>query len=113
MGYSWIDGYADMTIKQKLLRLTDIKISMKDTASALVSDESFARRGERWSFDVPDTKEEYYIRDIFDGEDLRYYTLISVSNRDLDRSFPSRSSQDCCPVSFHTVLFGHTLITHT
>jgi asparagine synthase (glutamine-hydrolysing) len=48
VGYSWIDG-------------------MKNHANEVVSDESFAKRGERWSFDVPDTKEAYLIRDIFDG----------------------------------------------
>lgn len=75
-----------------MLRLTNIKISMKDTASTLVSDEGFAKRGERWSFDVPDTKEAYYIRDIFDGEDLQCCSLTSALNRDLVRSFSSRSS---------------------
>lgn len=65
---------------------------MKDTASALVSDEAFSKRGERWSFDVPDTKEAYYIREIFDGEVLRFYSFIPSSNRSLVRSFPSRSS---------------------
>ena len=34
----------------------------------MVSDEDFAKRGERWSFDVPDTKEAYLFRDIFDGK---------------------------------------------
>lgn len=48
---------------------------MKDTASALVSDEAFSKRGERWSFDVPDTKEAYYIREIFDGEALLLYLV--------------------------------------
>jgi hypothetical protein len=40
---------------------------MKNHASEVVSDEAFAKREERWSFDVPDTKEAYLIRDIFDG----------------------------------------------
>ena len=42
--------------------------SMKDHAAAEVSDEDFARRAERWPHDTPDTKEAYYIRDIFDSE---------------------------------------------
>jgi len=48
VGYSWIDG-------------------MKETAACTVSDEAFARRHERWPERTPDTKEEYFLRDIFDG----------------------------------------------
>jgi len=49
VGYSWIDG-------------------IKEHATQVVSDEAFAKRAEKWSFDVPDTKEAYFIRDIFDGQ---------------------------------------------
>jgi asparagine synthase (glutamine-hydrolysing) len=49
VGYSWIDG---------------LKETRGETA---VSDEDFARRSERWPEETPDTKEAYYIRDIFDG----------------------------------------------
>ncbi|KAG1877854.1 hypothetical protein DFJ58DRAFT_720618 [Suillus subalutaceus] len=48
VGYSWIDG-------------------IKDNAAAFVSDKDFAKRAERWTVDTPDTKEAYYIREIFDG----------------------------------------------
>ncbi|KAF9792719.1 glutamine-hydrolyzing asparagine synthase [Thelephora terrestris] len=48
VGYSWIDG-------------------LKEQAEKAVSDEDFARRSERWPEEIPDTKEAYYIRDIFDG----------------------------------------------
>ncbi|KAK0450779.1 asparagine synthase [Armillaria borealis] len=48
VGYSWIDG-------------------IKDHAASVVSDEAFAKRAERWLEGTPDTKEAYYIRDIFDG----------------------------------------------
>lgn len=41
--------------------------SIKDHAADVVSDEAFAKRSERWTTDVPDTKEAYYIREIFDG----------------------------------------------
>lgn len=47
VGYLWIDG-------------------IKGHAAQQISDEDFARREERWSFDVPDTKEAYLFRDIFD-----------------------------------------------
>ena len=42
--------------------------SMKDQAAVEISDQAFAKRGERWPRDTPDTKEAYYIRDIFDSE---------------------------------------------
>ena len=41
---------------------------MKDHAANEVSDEDFARRHERWPHDTPDTKEAYYIRDVFDSK---------------------------------------------
>src|ERR1700685_2475533 len=41
---------------------------MKGAASSFVSDEAFAKRAERWSMDTPDTKEAYYIREIFDSQ---------------------------------------------
>ncbi|KAI0375027.1 glutamine-hydrolyzing asparagine synthase [Pilatotrama ljubarskyi] len=48
VGYSWIDG-------------------MKEHAASVVSDEAFAKRAERWPDNTPDTKEGYFIRDIFDS----------------------------------------------
>jgi asparagine synthase (glutamine-hydrolysing) len=40
---------------------------MKEHAAALISDEAFSKRGERWPAETPDTKEAFYIREIFDG----------------------------------------------
>jgi asparagine synthase (glutamine-hydrolysing) len=48
VGYSWIDG-------------------MKAHSAQAVSDEDFAKRAERWPTSTPDTKEAYWIRDIFEG----------------------------------------------
>jgi len=48
VGYSWIDG-------------------IKDHSAQIVSDEDFAKASERWPRDTPDTKEAFFIRDIFDG----------------------------------------------
>ncbi|KAI0050934.1 asparagine synthase [Auriscalpium vulgare] len=48
VGYSWIDG-------------------MKDQAESAISDDIFAKRSDRWPENTPDTKEAYYIRDIFDS----------------------------------------------
>lgn len=42
--------------------------SMKAHAAAEVSDEAFSKCAERWPHDTPDTKEAYYIRDIFDSK---------------------------------------------
>jgi len=47
VGYSWIDG-------------------LKNHAASVVSDEAFAKRAERWPESTPDTKEAYFIRNIFD-----------------------------------------------
>lgn len=48
VGYSWIDG-------------------MKDHSAQAVSDEDFAKRAERFPTATPDTKEAYWIREIFEG----------------------------------------------
>ncbi|KII89214.1 hypothetical protein PLICRDRAFT_29561 [Plicaturopsis crispa FD-325 SS-3] len=48
VGYSWIDG-------------------IKDHAASVVSDADFGKRSQRWPDEVPDTKEAYYIRELFDG----------------------------------------------
>ncbi len=48
VGYSWIDG-------------------MKDHAAQLISDDKFAERAKRYPVDTPDTKEAYWIREIFEG----------------------------------------------
>ncbi|EGN95419.1 hypothetical protein SERLA73DRAFT_186400 [Serpula lacrymans var. lacrymans S7.3] len=48
VGYSWIDG-------------------IKDHAAAVVSDKEFSDRAQRWPLETPDTKEAYFIREIFDG----------------------------------------------
>jgi len=47
VGYSWIDG-------------------MKDQAAATISDEQMANRHERFPLETPDTKEAYWIRQIFE-----------------------------------------------
>lgn len=40
---------------------------IKDHAASVVSDEAFTQRAERWPVDTPDTKEAYFIREIFEG----------------------------------------------
>lgn len=46
---------------------------MKDHAASVVSDEAFAKRAERWPDNTPDTKEGYFIRDVFDSAS-RYFS---------------------------------------
>jgi asparagine synthase (glutamine-hydrolysing) len=41
---------------------------LKDNAERAISDEIFEKRSERWPEETPDTKEAYFIRDIFDSE---------------------------------------------
>ncbi|KAG8732898.1 asparagine synthetase [Ceratobasidium sp. 423] len=48
VGYSWIDG-------------------IKDHAAAVVTDEAFANRHNEFPEDTPDTKEGYFIREVFQG----------------------------------------------
>ena len=44
------------------------RLRLKDHADRSIPDEIFEKRSERWPEDTPDTKEAYYIRDLFDGE---------------------------------------------
>ncbi|BGO97484.1 asparagine synthetase [Rhodotorula toruloides] len=48
VGYSWIDG-------------------LKDHAAQVVTDEQMASAAQRWSLDTPETKEAYFIRQIFES----------------------------------------------
>ncbi|EIW66432.1 asparagine synthase (glutamine-hydrolyzing) [Tremella mesenterica] len=48
VGYAWIDG-------------------MKEYSEKIISDEKFSKRKERWEIDTPDTKEAYWIREMFEG----------------------------------------------
>jgi len=41
---------------------------LKNHAEHAISDEIFEKRSERWPEETPDTKEAYFMRDIFDGE---------------------------------------------
>jgi hypothetical protein len=41
---------------------------LKDQAERAISDEIFGKRSERWPEETVDTKEAYFIRDIFDSE---------------------------------------------
>lgn len=72
---------------------------MKDQAAATVADGVFANRADRYPVDTPDTKEAYWIREIFEGasDPLRRYSLTVTSV--IIRSLPVGSGcQDRCKV---------------
>ena len=70
---------------------------MKDCAAATVSDEAFAQRAERYPVDTPDTKEAYWIREIFEGVSDQCSEVLADSSLAsyfiIIRSFPIRN---CC-----------------
>ena len=41
---------------------------LKNQAERAIPDEIFEKRSERWPEETPETKEAYFIRDIFDSE---------------------------------------------
>ena len=71
---------------------------MKAHAEDVVSDEAFAKRAERWPVDTPDTKEAYFIREIFES---MHFSLLLIHPRFLrySRPFPNRGRcNNCCQV---------------
>lgn len=88
----------------------DFDHSIKDNAAAFVSDKDFVKRAERWPVDTPDTKEAYYIREIFDGKRYLEVNQFEVHVLIFARSFPLRSrSEDCSTVSLGQLFFGFFL----
>jgi len=57
---SWLDPILTNNQKKNLIRI-------KDHAASIVSDDALAKASERWSDGTPETKEAYFIREIFDG----------------------------------------------
>jgi asparagine synthase (glutamine-hydrolysing) len=47
--------------------LKNLVYSIKDHAASVVSDEALGKAAEKWTESTPDTKEAYYIREVFDG----------------------------------------------
>jgi asparagine synthase (glutamine-hydrolysing) len=80
VGYSWIDGFVNPFYYNYGLFLTERNVRIKEHASQVVSDEDFAKREERWSFDVPDTKEAYLFRDIFDGKQAIVFSTCDATS---------------------------------
>jgi hypothetical protein len=52
----------------RLIKCMVFFFRLKDHAERAISDEIFGKRTERWPEETPDTKEAYFIRDIFDSE---------------------------------------------
>jgi len=66
---------------------------MKDCAAATVSDEAFAQRAERYPVDTPDTKEAYWIREIFESASNQFSkVLVADRNLLLLDHFPSEAA---------------------
>ena len=71
-------------------------LRLKDHAERAVLDEIFEKRSERWPEDTPDTKEAYFIRDLFDSELFSAFRRVCSPHRFRfvplgDRSENSRS----------------------
>lgn len=74
----------------------DPHYSMKAHAEATVSDTDFAKSAERWPVDTPDTKEAYFIREIFDSmcHLTRIHSVLFLScPHPTPRPLPNRSSR--------------------
>lgn len=58
---------------------------MKAHAEETIPDADFAKRAERWPIDTPDTKEAYFIREIFESKILSpssYLILLALERCD-------------------------------
>lgn len=51
---------------------------IKDHAASVVSDEAFENRHSEFPVDTPDTKEGYFIREVFQGQPNHLFALISI-----------------------------------
>lgn len=67
---------------------------MKDHADEVVSDEAFAQRAERWPTDTPDTKEAYFIREVFEGTRVRVAVQAFPGSLSLPAHFPSDAAAE-------------------
>lgn len=67
---------------------------MKEHAASVVSDEAFEKRSERWPDNTPDTKEGYFIRDVFDSAS-RYFSVWECRSPDPSRHVSRRCRRDC------------------
>jgi asparagine synthase (glutamine-hydrolysing) len=66
---------------------------MKEHSSEAISDEAFAKRAERWPEDTPDTKEGYFIRQIFDGMSAYQHRRSGNTHLPVDL-FPSKTAAE-------------------
>lgn len=101
-------GSMGMTIFYQFILLLNVVCRMKEHATTIVSDDAFAKRAERWPKETPDTKEAYFIRDIFDS---KHPSIFKLTLMDRTRSV---SFRDCCkdrcsvrPSSYLTRLHIH------
>lgn len=70
------------------MRVSQPAYSIKDHAATAISDDAFEKRAERWPESTPDTKEAYFIREIFDGISFFFWLVPAVQNFSTIGLFP-------------------------
>ena len=71
---------------------------IKEHASSVVPDEAFAKRAERWPEATPDTKEAFFIRDIFDSKHPAPQCCHDTRHSPPRSVFFKNCREDCCSV---------------
>jgi hypothetical protein len=78
---------------------------MKDHAAGVVSDEAFAKRKEDFPVDTPETKEGYFIREIFDGT-ISSHFIRGLPHRKGQVSSPPRRPRERLYAGYPEVIGG-------
>lgn len=68
LGILGLTGANDSNYISQMRDLLNVINRIKTHADQTVSDEDFSERTTRWPVDTPDTKEAYFIREIFEGK---------------------------------------------
>lgn len=90
-----VRSFVQLSCCQLIFIFTSSLDRMKEHAAEIVTDEQFETRAERWPKDTPDTKEAYYIRQIFDGLFFPLSSLAHQSNLGDDPDlFPSPAAAE-------------------
>jgi asparagine synthase (glutamine-hydrolysing) len=82
---------------------------LKDQAERAISDEIFGRRSERWPEETVDTKEAYFIRDIFDSELFSVFRNALVDHIVFFKVYSTRRPQRRQPFGAHGIYFSSNI----
>ena len=82
-----------------LIILLSLSVSMKAHAEETIPDADFAKRAERWPIDTPDTKEAYFIREIFESKIFISFVILILLVLDVVIKVISRLTQLHAPLS--------------